>query len=326
MQVSTLSYMVFTLLVLLVPVQGNCEWYDDFWNGMGTRMSVEFYAENESVAKTAIQYAKTEFDRIEQMMTAYQPNSELMRINAKGFVRPLKLSEELNYVIKRSLYFSGLTNGAFDITYASVGYRYDLRNKITPTDLEIQSLLPSINYRFVELHDDGFIRLRNADTKLDLGGIAKGYAVDMVAKGFLALGIKHAVITAGGDSRLLGDKKGRPWMIGIKDPRNPDAIAVTLPLNNVAVSTSGDYERFFIADGKRYHHIINPLTGKSAADVQSVTIVGNDATTTDALSTSVFVMGVDKGLKLVESLPDIDVIIVDNHRKMHFSSGLSAPQ
>lgn len=326
MQDSPLRYLFFTLIAFLVPLQGNCGWYSESWNGMGTRMSVEFYAVSDEAATQAIIFAKQEFARIERMMSSYQEDSELMHINSLAFSRPVKISDELSWVIQRSLYFSDLTNGAFDITYASVGYKYDLRHQVIPGEKEIQSLLPAINYRFVALQEDGFIQLRNGNTKLDLGGIGKGYAVDKVAMGFLARGINNAVITAGGDSRLLGDKNGRPWMIGIKDPRNPEAIAVTLPLDNVAVSTSGDYERYFIADGQRYHHIINPVTGKSAAEVQSVTIVGSDATTTDALSTSVFVLGVDKGLTLVESLPDTDVIIIDKNRKMHFSSGLRPPQ
>jgi thiamine biosynthesis lipoprotein len=136
----------------------------------------------------------------------------------------------------------------------------------------------------------------------------------------------HASLSAGGDSRVLGDKRGRPWLVGIKNPR-ADAVAISLPLDNVAVSTSGDYERYFIADsGERVHHIINPRTGKSTSGVNSVTIIGPQGFDTDPLSTSVFVMGPEKGLALINKLPGFDAVIITSQGKVLYSQGLENPQ
>ena len=135
-----------------------------------------------------------------------------------------------------------------------------------------------------------------------------------------------ARVTAGGDSRLLGDRRGQPWMVGVQNPRDKDQVVVTLPLENEAISTSGDYERFFEEDGERYHHIIEPSTGQPAAEVRSTTIIGPDAVLTDALSTSVFVMGVDQGLRLIATLPDYEGIVIDAEGQMFYSDGLRPPE
>jgi len=161
--------------------------------------------------------------------------------------------------------------------------------------------------------------------RIDLGGIAKGYAVDQSIVLLKGLGIKHAMVSAGGDSRLLGDKHGRDWLVGIRHPRKEQVAAIKLPLADIAVSTSGDYERFFISDGIRHHHIINPKTGDSARELMSVTIIGPKGVMTDALSTTVFVLGVSKGLSLIESLPDYSAIIIDAQFKTHYSSDLMEP-
>jgi thiamine biosynthesis lipoprotein len=163
--------------------------------------------------------------------------------------------------------------------------------------------------------------------RLDLGGIAKGYAVDRGIDILKSFGIRHARLSAGGDMRLLGDKQGKPWIVGVRDPRSEDRNALVMPLSDVAVSTSGDYERFFFDDaGKRVHHILSPATGKPAKGVQSVTILGPDALTTDGLSTAVFVLGSAKGLELINRLDGIDAVIIDELRQVHYSDGLMPPE
>jgi thiamine biosynthesis lipoprotein len=137
------------------------------------------------------------------------------------------------------------------------------------------------------------------------------------------MGILNALVTAGGDTRLLGDRRGKPWIVGIRDPRNRDKQAVLLPMENSAMSTSGDYERYFEEDGQRYHHILSPKTGKSAYDVQSVSIIGPSSTYNDALSTAVFVMGLREGLGLINRIDGYDAVVMDNKRKMHYSTGLN---
>ena len=162
--------------------------------------------------------------------------------------------------------------------------------------------------------------------KIDLGGIAKGFAVDQSIQHLHDLGIKHALVSAGGDTRLLGDRNGRAWLVGIRDPANTEEVIVMLPLQDEALSTSGDYERFFVEDGKKYHHIIHPTTGYSASEVRSASILANDSTTTDALSTSIFVMGVSKGLELLNSLDGVEGVIVDQQGKIYYSEGLEKEQ
>ena len=158
---------------------------------------------------------------------------------------------------------------------------------------------------------------------IDLGGIAKGYAVDRCISIIRTAGIDQAAVAAGGDSRIIGDRRGQPWTVGVRDPRDDQSMAVLLPLVDTAVSTSGDYERFFVEDGVRYHHILDPRTGDSARQSWSVTILGPEATFTDALSTSVFVLGPERGLELVNRLNGIDAIIIDAQGQLLYSQDLA---
>jgi FAD:protein FMN transferase len=141
-----------------------------------------------------------------------------------------------------------------------------------------------------------------------------------------ALGIEHAMVNAGGDTRLIGDRRGKPWIVGIRDPRNDGKVVTRLPLENEAISTSGDYERYFEEDGVRYHHILVPGTGQVARAVRSATVIGPDATLTDGLSTTVFVLGVERGMELVSRLPGVEAVIVDGEGRVFHSAGLAPPQ
>jgi thiamine biosynthesis lipoprotein len=160
---------------------------------------------------------------------------------------------------------------------------------------------------------------------IDLGGFAKGHAVDRATAILRQRGIAHANVSAGGDSRVIGDRRGRPWTIGVRDPRHPGAVVALLPLEDTSISTSGDYERYFDEGGVRFHHLIDPATGHSPSSLHSVTILAEDGLTTEALSKSVFVLGVDKGMRLIESQQDVDAVVIDADGKLHYSSGLLAP-
>ena len=239
-------------------------------------------------------------------------------------LEPLVISEEFFRLLETSLEYSALTEGAFDITFASIGHRYDYRKGIKPTESLIDRSLPLINHRNIRLDADrGTVFFEKQGVRIDLGGIAKGYAVDRGMQLLQRRGVQHALISAGGDSRLLGDHRGRPWHIGVQAPRDKGNMAAVLPIADSAISTSGDYERFFERDGIRYHHIISPDTGRSADNLQSVTIIGPNATRTDALSTSVFVLGTEKGMALINRLHDVETIIIDKHGKMITSDGLA---
>ncbi len=311
------------ILAIVWPQLVNAEWVSREESIMGTIIRVELWHDQKEQANQAIQAVIDEMHRIDHLMSPYKPDSELSIINKLAAKQAVVISDELFNLIQRSIQFSKRTQGAFDITFASVGSLYDYRKKIKPEPSERLSKLPAINYRHIKIDPTKkTIAFSQKDVQIDLGGIAKGYAVDRAITLLTDRGIASAIITAGGDSRILGDKKGRPWMVGIRDPRNKQALIAALPMTDAAISTSGDYERYFESDGIRYHHIISPNTGESVHSIRSVTVLGTDTTTTDALSTSVFVLGQIKGMKLIESIPEVETIIIDQAGIMYYSKGL----
>ena len=311
----------FIILFFFVTVPTHAEWYSDAQDKMGTRVEVRLWHDDPSVAKRLLSDSMAEFDRIETAMSTYRAESEISNLNAHGAEGWVEISTELFDLIRRALKLSVTTGGAFDITYDSVGDLYDFRERIRPTEADIEARLDTIDFRFVELDTKkSRVRFSRQGVRINLGGIAKGYSVESVIGLLRRAGVEHALASAGGDTRLLGDRGGQPWIVGVRDPEQEDGIVTRLGLEDEAVSTSGDYERFFVEDGIRYHHILNPSTGKSASLVRSATVIGADATLTDGLSTSVFVLGPDEGLKLIETLPGYEALIIDNSFKVLLSS------
>ncbi len=309
------------------------EWYSDKQAIMGTEVAVElWYEKRHAQAEQILQKIMAEMRRIDQHFSLYIDSSELSELNRHAsnkdaYAKPLSVSPELFNLLADAQAISELSEGAFDITFASVAKFYDYRKGVKPDRRQIAQQLPAINYKHILLNQqDRSVRFQRPGVSIDLGGIAKGYAVDRGVGILRAEGIEHAIVSAGGDSRLIGDRRGRPWLTGIKDPRSEEEMAVVMPLQDTAVSTSGDYERFFLDGDTRYHHILHPKTGDSAREVQSVTILGAAAITTDALSTTVFVLGVARGLALVNRLPGIDAVIIDNHGRLHYSAELERPE
>lgn len=299
------------------------EWVIRDANIMGTTIHAEVWHEKLAVAEKAANMVMQTMEEINQSMSPYIESSELSLVNREAASKALLISSALYSVIDQSLGYSAKTAGAFDITFASVGYLYDYRESIRPAQAQLDEHLAGVNFHHIVLNDsDKTIRFQQEGVRIDLGGIAKGYAVDLAIERAQKLGIEHISVTAGGDTRILGDRLGRPWIIGIRHPMNKQQVIAKIPLVNEALSTSGDYERYFDEDGVRYHHIIDPKTGDSARSVRSVTILGPKAIDTDALSTSVFVMGPNKGLQLLESMQGIEGIIVDKLGNLLFSSGL----
>ena len=318
-----MSYRLFLFILLVIPSWAGARWISDEQAIMGTLVRVELWAEEETGGREAIAAVMAEMRRIDRAMSPYKKDSELSRVNREAGRRPVKISRELFDLIARALQVSEMTGGVFDITFASVGHLYDYRKHIRPSEAQIQKNLARIDYRHLVLDRKGrTLRFARQGVVIDLGGIAKGYAVDRGIAILRRRGVRQAIVTAGGDSRLLGDRRGRPWMIGIRDPRRRQGAVAVLPLQDEAISTSGDYERFFIEDGVRYHHILNPRSGKSATGARSASVIGPDATTTDALSTSVFILGPERGMELVDRLPGIEAVIIDRRGRMHYSSGL----
>ena len=301
------------------------QWHDYSFKVMGTISHVQLWLDtsHSANANELFQLVEDEMNRIDRLMSPYKPNSEVSKINRLAANTPLIISIELFDLLVTAQDISKLSAGAFDLTYASVGYKYNYRDQQKPSSKEIQALLPKINYHSISLSPKhSSISLRSDKIKIDLGGIAKGHAIKRCLDILKQHGVLHALVSAGGDTALLGDRKGRPWLVGIKHPRADEKTVVHIPLENEAISTSGDYERFFVKDGVRYHHIINPQTGESANEVVSVSIVGKDATYVDALSTTVFVKGLTKGLEFIEQLPDYEAIVIDKNYQLYFSSGL----
>jgi FAD:protein FMN transferase len=290
---------------------------------MGTAIRVELWCEERAAGAAAIAAVMAEMHRIDRLMSPHKPQSELSRINRDAGTRPVQVSEEMLCLLACAADFSALTSGAFDITYASVGHLYDYRLGVQPSAEAVAAARAAIGWQHLML-DAGHrsVRFGRPGMRIDLGGFAKGYAVDNAVAILQSRGIAHAYVSAGGDSRVLGDHRGRPWTIAIRDPRRVGEVVAVLPLEDCAISTSGDYERFFVRDGVRCHHLIDPATGRSPSSVHSVTILGPDGLTTEALSKSVFVLGVQRGLQLVESIAGLDAVLVDAQGTLHFSSGL----
>tara|TARA_R100001440_G_scaffold4434_1_gene10047 strand:+ start:3558 stop:4559 length:1002 start_codon:yes stop_codon:yes gene_type:complete len=314
--------------LLLAPAMAKAEWFQFSGTAMTTPIQMEFWGDSETEAKRISQRVFDEFDRIDAQMSRYRERSELSAVNREAAEHPVVVSSGLFRVFEKAQEVSELSDGAFDISFGSVGYLYDFREKKQPTAEEVQQHLPEINYRDIELNKaERSVSFRKAGLLTDMGGIAKGYSVDRGIAILKSEGIRHARLSAGGDMYLLGDKRGRPWVVGVRDPRQAAKNAVVLPVSNVAISTSGDYERFFIdEEGNRVHHILSPKSGRPVEGIQSVTIIGNDTLTTDGLSTAVFVLGVEKGLAMINKLDGIDAIIIDSDRKLHYSRGLLDPQ
>jgi len=293
---------------------------------MGTEVSVYFWVDDPAAGAEIIEEIFAEVDRLNELMSTYVESSRISEINRRAANEPVVAGEELFELIRRSLDISVLTRGAFDITYDSVGQYYDFREHRRPDDATIEAERRHIDYRKVVLDQaSGTVHFLEPGVRINLGGIAKGYVVERGVDILRRHGVEHAVVTAGGDSRLLGDRRGRPWMVGIRDPRKDGQVAMSVPLQDEAISTSGDYERYFDEDGIRYHHIIKPSSGRPVEGVHSATVFGPDAVMTDALSTSVFVMGVDAGLSLIACLPDYESIVIDAQGAIYYSSGLEDP-
>lgn len=298
---------------------------------MGTRCAVELWSLDRTKGEASITAVFEEFRRVDRLMSTYKPESELSRVNAGAARAPVRVSRELYDLLATSTEYSKLTRGAFDITYASVGHLYDYRAGVHPDDASIAKALPGVNWRHLQLLPKyTAVRFRRPGMRVDLGGIGKGHAVDRGIAVLRQRGVDRAMVNAGGDTRIIGDRFGKPWIVGVRDPNSggPDdggKVALRLPLTDTAISTSGDYERYFEEDGVRYHHILDPQTGKSARKVRSVTILADTATRTDALTKSVFIMGAEAGIAFIDTLEGVDAIAIDPAGKVFYSKGLAPP-
>jgi thiamine biosynthesis lipoprotein len=293
---------------------------------MGTRCAVEVWSTDRDKAEAAIASVFADMRRIDLLMSTWKPATQLSIVNRDAGKRAVTVDAELFDLIRIALDYSRETSGAFDVTYASVGYLYDFKKGVHPGKDAIQAALPGVNFQHVKLDPKRrSIRFTRPGMRIDLGGIAKGYAVDRGIEILRKTGFDRALVNAGGDSRMIGDRFGKPWVVGIRNPDDGAKTFLRIPLTDAAISTSGDYERYFDEGGVRYHHIIDPKTGDSARNLRSATVIGPTALRTDALSTSVFVLGPAAGIALINTLRDVDAVIVTPQGKVLYSQGLEPP-
>jgi len=295
---------------------------------MGSEVHLTAWTDDEPRALRAFERVFDEFDRLDRLHSVWKDGSDVLRVNAEAGHAPVKVSPETVEVLGAARQVSEWTGGKFDVTFGALSglwkFDHDQDNRI-PRQEDIRRQLPLIDFTAVEVNAGaGTVFLRRAGARIHLGGIGKGYAVDRAAALLRADGVADFLIQAGGDLYAGGSHGDRPWRTGIRDPRGPvDRIFAAMNLRDETFSTSGDYERYFIHDGHRYHHILDPDDGQPAQGCRSVTIVAKQAILADALSTGVFVLGPQAGMALIEKLPDVEGVIVSDQNTVLVSSGLT---
>lgn len=293
---------------------------------MDTVVEIRFQAAGSRKAEKTKNEVFAEIERLEKLLSRSVAGSDVYRINKKAGIEPVAVNPETFYVAEQAISFAALSGGAFDPTIAPVtdlwGF-FSGQDYRVPGEDEIEIALSYVDYEMVELDPRaGTVYLPHENMGLELGGIAKGYIVDRALDIFIKKGIEHAYVNAG-DIGLLGTRPdGLPWRIGIRHPRDKSQIIAVLSLADRGIDTSGDYERAFEKDGIKYHHILDPATGMPASGLASVTVVAETTLEADVLSTAAFVLGTDRGLALVESIPGVEAVFCTPELEITVSSGL----
>jgi thiamine biosynthesis lipoprotein len=298
---------------------------------MGTDLTLSAYTNDDGAADRAFELALAELRRIEALMTDWphegQPPSDVLRINEAAGREAVKVADETFDVIAFSLDISRRSQGTFDVTYAAMRglwkFDQDMEKKLPPA-AEIAKRRKLISWKDVILDKAArTVKLRRPGMRLGLGGIAKGYAVDRASAILRAQGLQNFMVQAGGDLYVAGQKGEANWMVGVRDPRGaPRDVIAKMPIKDHAFSTAGDYERSFILNGRRYHHIIDPRTGYPATASREVTVFAPNAFLADGLDDAIFILGPEKGLALAKQYPDVYALVVDAHNKVWMSPGL----
>lgn len=291
---------------------------------MGTVVEVIVISDKEDVARKSIADAFSAMERVDRLMSNFKEESDVSRINRGAGSKVVAVDSDVVEVIKKSIYYSEISDGAFDITIGGVEELYNFEDEgRLPEKGKFKNSVSLIGYKNIIINGNR-VRLAKKGMKLDLGGIAAGFAVDRGIDAIKKNGAADALINAGGDIRVIGESENGQWKIGILHPREENKLINTLTLKDISVTTSGDYRKYFISEGKRYHHILNPSTGLPTEGVQSVTIIAPLAVDSDALATAVFVMGKKKGMELIERLKDVEGIIIDSDGLVIYSSGVKS--
>jgi thiamine biosynthesis lipoprotein len=290
---------------------------------LGTVVEITALGPDRDLLEGAVSDAFAEMERIEQLMSPHIEGSDVARLSKAGTPQPV--SPETAAVLRLGLHLAAQSDGAFDLTLGRLKELWAIEGESpqVPDRESVEDALRDIGPQALRLEASLVVK-SSPDLQIDLGGIAKGYAIDRAIFLLSDAGIEFASVNAGGDMRLLGDRGGeRPWRIGIQHPRNSQRLLATLEVADVAVVTSGDYERYFEQEGRRYHHLFDPRTGYPATASRSVTVVAPSAMLADALATAVFVLGPEQGMSLLQLYPEVEALVVDSSGKEHQSANFA---
>lgn len=292
---------------------------------MGTLVSITAVAPTREIAQAAIEAGFHEIKRLEQMLSTWIATSELSLVNAAAGHHPVAIGPETLELVVRSLEIAALTEGGFNIAVGPAVEAWSVteRQQI-PSQGELQALEPLVDWSTIQVDRKArTILLPKPGMRIDVGGIGKGYAADRAVDVMRRAGAQGGVVALSGDIKVFGDLPGmKGFPVGIRHPRQEGALIATIDLKNEAISTAGDYERYFEQDGIRYHHILDPHTLEPARKCQSVTVIAVEGIVADGLDTGIFVLGPERGMALVERLPDVEAVIIDDRGSMTVSSGL----
>jgi FAD:protein FMN transferase len=311
-----------------LPASNNSQIFSKVQKLMGNRFEISVVSEDENWANERIENAILEISRIEQLLTTFKPDSQTNLINDNAGIKPVQVDKEVFDLIQRSLKISNLTQGAFDITYGSIDkslWNFDTKMTSLPDAITAKKMVRLIDYQKVILNQNDFsVFLEDEGMRIGFGGIGKGYAAEMAKKLMINEGVKSGVVNASGDLATWGNQPdGKQWTIGIADPNHKNKTFSSLNISNMAVATSGDYEKFVMINGKRYSHTINPKTGLPITGIKSVTIIAPNAELADSLATPVTVMGVKVGLDLINQIKGVGCVIIDDNNKMFTSKNIN---
>jgi thiamine biosynthesis lipoprotein len=293
---------------------------------MGSELKLSAPTNDPAAAASAFAAVFAEFDRLDRLLSVWKEGSDVLRVNAAAGLHAVPVGPDMLDVLRAARQISEWSGGKFDVTFGALAdvwkFDHDQDNTV-PTREQIQARIPLVDYTAIELDQAaGTVFLKRKGMHIHLGGIGKGYAVEHAAKILRDRGFRNFMIQAGGDLYVGGLQHGKPWRLGIADPRQPEQSFGSLDLSDGTFSTSGDYERFFFKDGHRYHHILDPALGEPARGCRSVTIVSDSPILADGLSKSVFILGPIDGMALVERLPHVEAVIVTATNEVLVSPGL----
>lgn len=292
---------------------------------MGTSFQIQAVIADETAGAVAIDAAFAEIARVEALISEWQKTSEITAVNEGAGVGPVAVGPELLELVRRAVDLSKITRGAFDITFAGCGHLWSVRKQRIPTEGQVAECLPRVGYdKLVVDEERSTIFLPHEGMRIGSGAIGKGFGVDRAAAVLESHGITDYIVDGGGDIRVAGTKMGTPWTAGIAHPRRRGELLGRLQMTSGAVVTSGDYERFFERDGERYHHIIEPRTGRPASRSVAVTVIATNTTDADALATGIFVLGPVEGIALAESLEGVEALVVGPDLTLEMTDGFEA--